>query len=384
MTEISPNLRTNTLIDMGIKSNKTPPQTNSNKEVFKISTPAGGKIGSTTVAQIHAEAEFQKLFNETVNIESENLTQPEPTCYRALADVQKNDDNIRRSLESFGNGFKREVVKPAGDIPVTKEIHVPDDNNPFYQLIVSLIVNLSPLLLVFWTVFSMFYLYVFCWDFIVSFVKYSVITLSFLSVMYHCIPFVTHAYTTFNEWLRVKFKFRVLELATRLNVLLTWINQLFIPKLICAKVSDKAKIIAKLRFSKHGSSDLRYSDALWKAGNHNGKLNDLRKPNDTEQTRFNFRVEVKVENNPIIIAELDNGSHLSIISLEYFTNVISKGNYQFVNEPCAQWSGMGSNLVGKTPPVILNFQIGGSLCRGRFNVTDQLVDTDMLIGTNKI
>jgi len=100
------------------------------------------------------------------------------------------------------------------------------------------------------------------------------------------------------------------------------------------KVSKRAAAILKLRKSRENSfsmEDPRFQDSY--AGKRDYQLIDLRTPDDTSQTRYNFLVKAKFENHSPIMVELDTASQLSLITRQYYEDVISKGNHEFLSGP---------------------------------------------------
>jgi hypothetical protein len=89
---------------------------------------------------------------------------------------------------------------------------------------------------------------------------------------------------------------------------------------------------------------------------------------------------------PNVLAEIDSNSQVSLLSEEYFVTHL-KNNlkpYHFLDEPPMQFSGLGSQLTSKFPPLFLQFKIGAVLLSERFHVSKELTSSPVLIGTDVI
>jgi len=149
------------------------------------------------------------------------------------------------------------------------------------------------------------------------------------------------------------------------------------------RVSKAALKIQKLRMSKDRDlEDPKYQDRL--AIKRNFELIDLTDDSDLYQTRFNFMVKCKFSDHEPVLAEIDSASQISLITKDYFDTVIATGVYEILPEPHQTFKGIGSQLVSNMPPLALDFQIGAAKLRGRFNVTDALTSTPVLLGSNII
>jgi hypothetical protein len=87
-----------------------------------------------------------------------------------------------------------------------------------------------------------------------------------------------------------------------------------------------------------------------------------------------------------VLAEIDSDSQVSLLSEEYFVTHL-KNNlkpYHFLDEPPMHFSGLGSQLTSKFPPLFLQFKIGAVLLSGRFHVSKELTSSPVLIGTDVI
>jgi hypothetical protein len=90
----------------------------------------------------------------------------------------------------------------------------------------------------------------------------------------------------------------------------------------------------------------------------------------------NFMVLTQFFDLPNVLAEIDSDSQVSLLSEEYFVTHL-KNNlklYHFLDEPPMQFSGLGSQLTSKFPPLFLQFKIGAVLLSGRFHVSSIAAD----------
>ena len=113
-----------------------------------------------------------------------------------------------------------------------------------------------------------------------------------------------------------------------------------------------------------------------------GKILDLSTKTEGSSTRYNFKCLIKLGESPPVMCEIDSDSHISLISEEYFDNVLSKNTVTFLEEPPPIFDGMGSHLKSKYPPVSLQFQIGGLTLSSRFAVSSELTSSPILIGSD--
>ncbi len=75
-------------------------------------------------------------------------------------------------------------------------------------------------------------------------------------------------------------------------------------------------------------------------------------------TRFNYKVEVKINDDSLVLAEIDTDSHISLISEDYFKKIMKLGDIEYLHEQPPSFHGLGSSVKSKYSPVILNVQIG--------------------------
>jgi hypothetical protein len=99
-------------------------------------------------------------------------------------------------------------------------------------------------------------------------------------------------------------------------------------------------------------------------------------------SRYNYRIQVKCNNDSYVMAEIDTDSHLSLISENYFNELSSKGDIEILNEQKVLFSGIGSNLKSNYPPIMLKIQIGRVILEGRFVVTSLLTSSPILLGSD--
>jgi len=99
--------------------------------------------------------------------------------------------------------------------------------------------------------------------------------------------------------------------------------------------------------------------------------------------RINFKIRIKLNDNEPVIAEVDTDSHLSLISEEYFLDVLQKQDIRFIDETeYPSYNGLGSALKSNYPALALTFQIGGIRMSGRFVVASELRSSIVLLGTD--
>jgi hypothetical protein len=99
-------------------------------------------------------------------------------------------------------------------------------------------------------------------------------------------------------------------------------------------------------------------------------------------SRFNYRIQVKCNSDNYVLAEVDTDSHLSLITESYFRELQSKGEVEILNDPPTEFSGIGSILKSKFPPIMLKVQIGRVILDGRFIVTSHLKSSPVLLGSD--
>jgi hypothetical protein len=113
-----------------------------------------------------------------------------------------------------------------------------------------------------------------------------------------------------------------------------------------------------------------------------GEVLDLSTSKEMDPTRINFKCHCKIDDFDVVLCEIDSDSHISIISQDYFENIITQKEVKFLDEPPPKFSGMGSQLESNYPPVSLKFQIGGITMSGRFAVTSELTSSPILLGSD--
>lgn len=125
--------------------------------------------------------------------------------------------------------------------------------------------------------------------------------------------------------------------------------------------------------------ELATQDAYFREANG---LLDLTTKSEGPTRHINFKVKVKVESNPAVLAELDSDSHISIISESYFLSIRSASQIKFLDEPNTVFEGLGSSLKSNYPPIVLNLQLGGVKLSGRFTVVREFTSSQILIGSD--
>ena len=98
---------------------------------------------------------------------------------------------------------------------------------------------------------------------------------------------------------------------------------------------------------------------------------------------YHFKVYVKVGDEEPVLAEVDSGSQLSIISRDYFEkHIMNSSCYTFLPENPTSFGGIGAaGLIADTPP---KYRIGGTILSGRFIVSNTLQSSPVLIGNDTI
>ena len=99
-------------------------------------------------------------------------------------------------------------------------------------------------------------------------------------------------------------------------------------------------------------------------------------------SQFNYKVKIRVNDDSFVVAEIDTDSHICLINEEYFQKLAEEGNIEYLPEPPVSFNGLASTVVSKYSPVMLNIQIGRSIFRNRFAVTDTLKSSPVLLGTD--
>lgn len=106
-------------------------------------------------------------------------------------------------------------------------------------------------------------------------------------------------------------------------------------------------------------------------------------PADGEvQRQYNFKVQVRINDDSFIIAELDSDSHISLITEEYFNHLLSISEVEYLSEEPVTFNGLNSVIKSKYPPVLLRVQIGRIVMTHRFVVTNTLNSSPILLGTD--
>ena len=99
-------------------------------------------------------------------------------------------------------------------------------------------------------------------------------------------------------------------------------------------------------------------------------------------SQYNYKVKIRVNDDSFVVAEIDTDSHICLINEEYFLKLAEAGDIEYLPEPPSTFNGLASTVVSKYSPVMLNIQIGRSIFKNRFNVTETLKSSPVLLGTD--
>jgi Reverse transcriptase (RNA-dependent DNA polymerase)/RNase H-like domain found in reverse transcriptase/Integrase zinc binding domain/Integrase core domain len=130
------------------------------------------------------------------------------------------------------------------------------------------------------------------------------------------------------------------------------------------------------------TKDLATEDRIFQK---RGTVLNLTKDSSKTQTHYkNFVILVNIFNLPNCLAELDSDSQVSLISQDYFENILKYKikPYHFLDESPISFNGLGSTLRSKYPPLYLTLKIGAVLISARFHVSKELKSSPFLLGTD--
>ena len=113
------------------------------------------------------------------------------------------------------------------------------------------------------------------------------------------------------------------------------------------------------------------------------KLTDLRTTKNDNSNKCNYVVEAKIYGlDKVVRMEIDSDSHLSLLSEKFFLKHKHEYEWEFSDEEPPRYHGMGGAIRSKYPPLILELQLGGTLISGRFVITSELKNVEILLGTD--
>ena len=143
--------------------------------------------------------------------------------------------------------------------------------------------------------------------------------------------------------------------------------------ILCAKsVTKLGKLARKLQKSSFAPN--RRGD---------GTIVRLKPQNAEKATNFNYKIPVLINGfERKVFAEIDSDSHLNLIQNSFYETIAANGPVKMLDETPTIFSGLGSRLKSKLPPVMLDVQVGDVVISARFVVTDDLTSSPVLLGTD--